>query len=75
MPEYKPSRIDVCIHESPLIRGTICNGCLCLEVLLDRRRSIEREKYYCKFARGYFNPRKVDECEHLIKTGDSKVLK
>ena len=54
------------VHESPEIGGSFCNGCLCLEVLTERRGSDEREKYYCNRKRGYFNPLKVDDCEHAV---------
>ena len=65
MSEYKPRKIDICYHESPLIGGSFCNGCLFLEVLVKRKRGIDTERYYCKWQRGYFDPNKVHECENF----------
>jgi hypothetical protein len=50
------------IHESQKIADTLCNGCLCLEVLIERRRYDEREKYWCSKNRCYVLPKAMKEC-------------
>ena len=58
--------VDVCVHESESIADTLCNGCLCLEVRVERRKRGEREKYWCQHQRGYFNTHAVTECDRRI---------
>ena len=58
--------VDVCVHESESIADTQCQGCLCLEVRVERRKRTEREKYWCQHQRGYFDPHAMDECERRI---------
>lgn len=51
-------------HESDAIAGCVCNGCLRLEVLVERTHARLREKYYCQpVMHGYFDPRAVDTCD------------
>lgn len=58
------SRImNATIHESPRIEGTLCNGCLCLEVLTEKSRRAEREKYFCTRKRCYVIPKAMKECK------------
>lgn len=57
------------IHESPRISGDFCNGCLCLEVLTERRKKKEpKEKYYCTKRRCYVIPKAVKECKSRCLT-------
>jgi hypothetical protein len=51
------------VHESPRIAGTLCNGCLCLEVLTEKRRRDTREKYYCAKKRCYVLPKAIKDCK------------
>lgn len=51
------------IHLSEAIDGTLCNGCLCLEVLIERRKRGEREKYYCTRKRCYVIPKAIKDCK------------
>ena len=56
--------IEKCVHTSPAIADTYCDNCLRLEVLTERKRMSETEKYYCRDGQhGYFDPRTVDGCE------------
>lgn len=57
------------IHESPRISGEACNGCLCLEVLTERRKKKEpKEKYYCTKRRCYVIPKAVKDCKSRCLT-------
>lgn len=60
--------VNSTIHESPLISGDFCNGCLCLEVLTEKRKSGTREKYYCAKKRCYVIPKAVKECKSRCLT-------
>ena len=51
------------IHESERIADTLCNGCLCLEVLTEKRKRGQREKYYCTRRRCYVLPKAIKECK------------
>lgn len=51
------------VRESPKIEGTLCNGCLCVEVLIEKRKHGEREKYYCTKKRCYVVPKAIKECK------------
>lgn len=48
------------IHESDAMRGTPCNGCPSVEVLLRREHAREVERYWCGAFRGYVDPRSVE---------------
>lgn len=67
MTDYKPRRIDTIIHESQLIGGSLCNGCMCLEVIKKRHKMADDERYYCRHRKGYFNPKEITECGHVVK--------
>jgi hypothetical protein len=54
---------SMCIHESAAIADSFCNGCLSLEVLTERRKHKEREKYYCTKRRCYVIPQAVQDCK------------
>lgn len=51
------------IHESSVIADTLCNGCLCLEVLMEKHKRGQREKYYCTRKRCYVLPKAIKECK------------
>lgn len=57
------------VHESHRIAHTMCNGCLCVEVLTKRKGGVNYETYYCRHRHGYFDPRDVTECEHVHYEG------
>lgn len=50
-------------HTSEHTKGTICDGCASLEVLIRRRNRKETEHYWCESRHGYIHPRDVDNCE------------
>lgn len=51
------------VHESPKIADTLCNNCLCLEVLTEKRKRGQREKYYCAKKRCYVLPKAIKDCK------------
>ena len=51
------------IHESQRIAETLCNGCLCLEVLTERSKRKDSEKYWCTRKRCYVLPKAIKECK------------
>lgn len=75
MSDYNLRLPEHCEHESALIAGSFCNGCKRLEVVQSKRKGRSgfryEEKYYCRdVQRGYFDPRKVDDCGLRLIEGD-----
>ena len=55
--------VNATVHESEQIADTLCNGCLCVEVLTEKSRRGQREKYYCTRKRCYVIPKAIKECK------------
>ena len=55
---YKPQR-----HWSDNIKGAICNGCICMEVLPRKHKWVEYEEYYCSWRHEIVRPEVMD-CGH-----------
>ena len=55
------------VHTSPRIAGCTCDGCLRLEVRIARRKMIYTEKYWCLQRHGYFEPKKIGDCDMRLE--------
>jgi len=51
------------VNKSDAIRGTECYGCDFCEVLVNRKKRIERERYYCNAKKRRVIPKDVHGCE------------